>query len=157
MHYLRDIRDDYCLMVVYITATAIVSRWMTPFHLRAAPKGGRVEGWGTRQSSNTPEEKGNLLSRLGGGAPQPPSTTGASSNSNKERRCGGAADARAADVVLNINLVYEVWKDVGKNFPILECSHPRAAVHVPRLIAIWAGLNVPCAVVLACLSSLVAS
>ena len=68
--------------------------------------------------------------------------------------CGGAGPAAAAAVheprYLNINLVFEVWKDV--KFKVLQVTHPRPEIHIPRLLFIWGGLNLPCALLLRLIS-----
>jgi hypothetical protein len=125
--YICHMRDDYVLMLCIITVTAMISRFVTPFHLAACHR------------APARSEKGK--SRSGGDA-------------KKMGRADPVADAGGTAVVLNINLVYEVWKDVGRNFPFLECSHPYGFIHVPRLLLIWGGLTAPCALVLASLSRL---
>lgn len=47
---------------------------------------------------------------------------------------------------LNVNLVYELWKDIDVSF--LKVSHPHPAVHLTRLVVLWSLLNVPFAAVL---------
>lgn len=54
---------------------------------------------------------------------------------------------RKEKVYLNINLVYEIWPDLPKNFPIQ--SSPIPAIHLQRLLIIWVGLSCPCAALLA--------
>lgn len=99
-----------------IMIEAIVSRALTPFHLQP---------W--RAADQGPEDHNhhNWLSRLCGGL---------------ELMAGTNAH------YLNVNLVYEVWKDV--KFSFLQVSHPNPLVHIPRLLVIWGGLNLPCAMLL---------
>ena len=40
---------------------------------------------------------------------------------------------------LNVNLSYEVWKDI--NFSFLQITHPDPLVYFPKLIVRWCGLN----------------
>lgn len=47
---------------------------------------------------------------------------------------------------LNVNLVYELWKDIDVAF--LKVSHPHPAVHLSRLVVLWSLLNVPFALLL---------
>ena len=47
---------------------------------------------------------------------------------------------------LDINLVYEVWKDV--KVKAVQVTHPNPFVHIPRLLFIWGGCNAPCALLL---------
>jgi hypothetical protein len=53
---------------------------------------------------------------------------------------------------LNVNLVYELWKDIDISF--LKVSHPHPAVHLTRLVALWSLLNLPFAALLFPLSGL---
>lgn len=53
---------------------------------------------------------------------------------------------------LNVNLVYEVWRDL-QSLPWIQCSHPSPWVHVPRLLCFWAVLNLPCGLAFAALST----
>ena len=123
LDYLRDFRDDFTLMLVVMTVTAILSRFVTPYHLTI----------GKAPIKKRDRER-------------------VRASHNNESLRADQGEPVGMEIVLNINLVYEVWEDVGRNFPFLDCSHPYAPLHLLRLLAIWAGLNAPCAVFLACLS-----
>jgi hypothetical protein len=43
------------------------------------------------------------------------------------------------DHYLNVNLSYEVWKDI--KFSFLQITHPDPYVYLPKLIVRWCGLN----------------
>ena len=50
----------------------------------------------------------------------------------------------------DINLVYEVWKDV--KVKAVQVTHPNPFIHIPRLLLIWGGCNLPCALLLVAVS-----
>jgi hypothetical protein len=63
----------------------------------------------------------------------------------QEQQLGEGGEANAPRY-LNVNLVYELWKDIDVSF--LKVSHPHPAVHLTRLVVLWSLLNVPFAAVL---------
>lgn len=65
----------------------------------------------------------------------------------QQQRGGSGDDGTAAGArYLNVNLVYELWKDIDVAF--LKVSHPHPAVHLTRLVVLWSLLNVPFALLL---------
>jgi len=81
-------------------------------------------------------------------APSQPVPQGASSSARSSRK----AETANRGAYLNVNLVYEVWRDL-QSLPWIQCSHPSPWVHVPRLLCFWAVLNLPCSLVFAAVST----
>jgi len=145
---------DYSLSLVAIAVTSVVTRLVTPFKLYPKSISSTVvsnsgEGKGCTADHEVGEHTETLRRRKAEKKLDPLSTS--------NRPGGGASrEEDALGVVeLNINLCYEVWRDVGDRFPMICVAHPDPKIHLPRLLAIWAALNLPCALVLLVGSKLV--
>eukprot|EP00622_Pseudochattonella_farcimen_P002868 FR737908.1.p1 GENE.FR737908.1~~FR737908.1.p1 ORF type:complete len:173 (+),score=12.60 FR737908.1:38-556(+) len=130
-----DVMPAYLLSNLIISMAAVVTRVLTPraITLQRAPDVGR--GHGPAPGSRNILEHLCGLGLLCGG-----------SEGDGDERSETAKPTQEEPRYLNINLVYEVWKDV--KFKAIQVTHPNPVIHIPRLLFIWGGLNLPCALLL---------
>jgi len=140
---------EFALSLVLMACAAAAARCLTPFRMPPEPAPGDAPSSDRRPASVAASvAASSAWDSCCGGANASVSTSAAPRTTIRDM------PEEKEGAYLNINLVYEVWKDLER-FPILQVSHPRGVVHVPRLLCIWATLNVPCTTVLAVLSLVV--
>ncbi len=106
--------------MAFVGLLNILCRWLTPLHLPALVPATTTRITGIRTRGQQRKE------------------------TTRQHEKG---EALTAPRYLNINLVYELWKDI--DFAFLKVSHPSAAQHLLRLGVMWSLLNMPfCALLL---------